>query len=383
MKHITFVFLLFVITTTVVSAENPMITSYNPYGEISWTNSVDANARYRVEWASELDSTWTPLAGAGGAEFRGIEASTNTSFSEEVPMFFRVSTITNIPPTNMVLIPSGTFAMGDPFDEGSSAERPVHDVYIDAFWMGRHEVTHEEWQPVYEWATNNAYDFTYSGSTKGTYHPVHTITWYDAVKWCNAKSEMENRTPCYYTVNMATVYRSGQVNISIDRVLWQGDGYRLPTEAEWEHAARGGKSGKRFSWGNTISFSQANYDSWWQNGSPYYEYDHAYTNGYHPAFDDGSDPRSSPIGQFAPNAYGLYDMIGNMREWCWDWYSTTYYSSSTNVNPKGPDVIAVSRSARGGSWSGNAYYCRTARRSAYQPNLAYTGVSFRYVIGQP
>ena len=160
-------------------------------------------------------------------------------------------------------------------------------------------------------------DPCYGGSGKASTHPVQTINWYDCVKWCNVRSEKEGRVPAYYTdAGLSVRYRSDEV---APYVNW-GSGYRLPTEAEWEKAARGGASGQRFPWGNTISWSQANYWAWpFSAGGPY-AYDVSPGTGYDPTFNDGVNPYTSPVGYFAANAYGLYDMAGNVFQRCWDWY---------------------------------------------------------------
>ncbi|MEK7675104.1 MAG: SUMF1/EgtB/PvdO family nonheme iron enzyme [Verrucomicrobiota bacterium] len=265
------------------------------------------------------------------------------------------------PPTGMVLIPAGSFQMGDNLDGDTSAQ-PVHSVYVSAFYMDRTEVTKALWDQVYGWAVANGYRFQYGAQGKAANHPAHSMTWYDAVKWCNARSENEGRTPAYYTsAAQVTVYRSGQVTLQNDWVKWNA-GYRLPTEAEWEKVARGGLSGRRFPWSDTdnITHSRANYYS--DSG---YAYDTSPTRGHHPTFNDGVYPYTSPAGHFAANGYGLYDMAGNVWEWCWDWYGS--YSSSPQTDPRGP-ASGLSRVHRGGSWGRDAIYCRAARRGTLWPD---------------
>ena len=281
--------------------------------------------------------------------------------------------------SGMALIPAGSFTMGDAFSEGYSDELPVHTVYVSAFYMDRYEVTKALWDDVYNWATNNGYNFGSAAWAKASSHPVLFVTWFDAVKWCNARSEKEGRTPAYYTSAAQTaVYRSGQVNVDNSWVKWNA-GYRLPTEAEWEKAARGGTGGHRFPWSDadTITHSRANYYS-----SSSYAYDVSPTRGYHPTF-SGVNPYTSPVGYFAPNGYGLYDMAGNVWEWCSDWYGS--YSSSSQTDPRGPTSGSY-RVARGGSWSNDdAIICRAAYRDYGDPVLRGYHVGFRSVLppGQP
>jgi formylglycine-generating enzyme required for sulfatase activity len=261
-------------------------------------------------------------------------------------------------PVGMALIPAGSFAMGDTFVEGSG-DGPVHSVYVSTFYMDQFEVTKMEWDVVYNWAIGHGYTFDYAGSGKAADHPVHTISWFDAVKWCNARSEIEGRTPAYYTDSkFKQRYRRGQV---APYVKWNA-GYRLPTEAEWEKAARGGADGRRFSWSDTdeITHSRANYNSATNLLGYSTSYDTSPTPAFHPAFNDGVFPYTSPVGSFAPNGYGLYDITGNLHEWCWDWAAS--YSSSPAVDPRGPDT-GTSRIVRGGSWHSDSWWCRSAQRS--------------------
>jgi formylglycine-generating enzyme required for sulfatase activity len=292
--------------------------------------------------------------------------------------FYRVialEPINNLAPTNMALTPAGSFTMGDNLD-GESDAVPLHTVYVSAFYMDKYDVTKALWDSVYQWATNNGYSFDNAGSGKAANHPVQTIGWYDSVKWCNARSEMEGRTPAYYTsAAQTTVYRTGQLAVDNSWVKWNS-GYRLPTEAEWEKAARGGASGHRFPWSDTdnITHSRANYYS-----TTSYAYDVSPTRGFHPTFATGGYPYTSPVGSFAPNGYGLYDMAGNVWQWCWDWYGD--YSSASQTDPRGPTSGQYGyRVNRGGSWDNNAFGCRTAYRGYYDPSVRYNNMGFRSVL---
>lgn len=278
-------------------------------------------------------------------------------------------------PDSMALIPAGEFTMGDTFNERWGAEMPTHTVYVSAYYMDKNLVTKALWDEVYIWAFAHGYTFDNEGLGKAANHPVHTINWYDMVKWCNARSEKEGRVPAYYTsAEQTTVYRSGQVALQNDWVKWNS-GYRLPTEAEWERAARGGLIDKRFPWGDTIAQSQANYVSMSLYGLTYDIT--PLKGGYHPDYDNEPQPYTSPVGSFAPNGYGLYDMAGNMCEWCWDWYGT--YDSATQSDPRGP-ASGTTRVNRGGSWGINAVSCRVAGRSYEAPGGTMSLYGFRSAL---
>jgi formylglycine-generating enzyme required for sulfatase activity len=272
------------------------------------------------------------------------------------------------PPVGMVLIPAGEFTMGDALD-GLGDATPV-SVTLSAFYMDVHEVSWSRWQSVYFWATNHGYDFVSAGAGKAANHPVHSLYWFDCVKWCNARSQQAGLTPVYYTdAGLAQVYTNGEVSPYAN---WTANGYRLPTEAEWEKAARGGLSGQRFPWGNVINQNLANY-----HGTDYYSYDLG-PYGHNPAFTNGPMPYTSPGGYFAPNSYGLYDMAGNVMEWCWDWYLPSYVGG---IDPRGPPY-GVYRVLRGGSWIHNAYSSRcAARNDTFVPDDDYFHQGFRCVRG--
>ncbi|HNQ88089.1 MAG TPA: SUMF1/EgtB/PvdO family nonheme iron enzyme [Verrucomicrobiota bacterium] len=354
-------------------AQPIVIESLRVNGELTCTG-LEPGSSATVEWAPTVDGPWTN-------SWAGLDAVTvdaTGTIHVAVPMFYRVRG-EPMPPPGMVLIPAGSFQMGDSFGEGDSAELPVHMVTVSAFYMDRTMVTKALWDEVYQWATDHGYSFLKRGSSKAASHPVYFVSWYDVVKWCNARSEKEERVPAYYTSGaMTTVYRTGQVDVQNDWVKWN-TGYRLPTEAEWECAARGGFSGRRFPWGDTISHSQANYRSYWKDGRPYYPYDVNPTEGYHPTYATGGTPYTSPVGSFEPNGYGLYDMTGNAVAWCWDLYEGTYYEASSSLNPRGPASGGM-RVLRGSGWYAQANRCRVSYRSGMAPTDTVDYISFRCVL---
>ncbi|SPE62401.1 hypothetical protein SBV1_820034 [Verrucomicrobia bacterium] len=281
-----------------------------------------------------------------------------------------LSAVSLATPQGMTLIPAGSFTMGDTLD-GEPDAIPTVIVNVSAFYMDINLASYSQWQSVYYWATSAGYGFDNAGSGKAANHPVQTVNWYDAVKWCNARSQQAGLTPVYYTdAGLTQVYAVGQ---EAPYVNWRANGYRLPTEAEWEKAARGGLSGQRFPWGNVITENLANY----AGDTGLYSYDLG-PNGYNAAFASGGYPYTSPVGYFAPNGYGLYDMAGDVAEWCWDWYGTPYAGGS---DPRGPG-FGSTRVFRGNGWEGLADILHCAfRGSDGLPSSADVDGGFRCVRG--
>ena len=255
-------------------------------------------------------------------------------------------------PIEMALIPAGWFQMGDDRVTGAT---PVHNVTLSAFAMDKWEVSIELWESVRAWGNGHGYDLV-AGGSYGAKHPVHSVNWFDVVKWCNARSEKEGKVVAYYEDGaMTQVYRSGEKVPA--GVKWDS-GYRLPTEAEWEKAARGGVSGKLYPWGtDEISAELANY--------------YASNKG-----------KTTPVGSYGANGYGLYDMTGNVWEFIWDWYGD--YAQTTQTDPRGPSS-GSDRVIRGGSWGSGAEYCRVANRYSDGPGRRSNYDGFRSVLppGQP
>src|SRR5665213_1998530 len=324
------------------------ITAFRPDGSMVWSNT-EPGTNYIVQSALSLSE------------------GTNWTDYVQLPVANRVNTNQLVdfnPPDGMVFIPAGIFTMGDVLDNESDA-KPTNTI-VSAFYLDANLVSYSQWQPVYNWATNNGYSFANAGSGRDTNQPVQTIDWYDAIKWCNARSQMAGWTPVYYVDAAFTqIFTNGE---SIPFANWTNNGYRLPTEAEWEKAARGGLIGQRFPWGDTISETQANY----YGNTVLDSYDSG-PNDYNAAFSSGGFPYTSPIGYFPPNGYGLYDMAGNVFEWCWDWYGMPY---AGGTDPHGADLETY-RVLRGGAWNGYAGNSRCSGRAGDYPFAANGYYGFR------
>ncbi|MFC1634677.1 formylglycine-generating enzyme family protein [Planctomycetota bacterium] len=226
----------------------------------------------------------------------------------------------------MVQLPGGRFTMGDK-DE---VDAVPHEVVVSSFYIDKYLVTQEEYQRI---TGKNP------SRWKAGKNPVEQVRWSDAVRYCNARSKLEGLQPCY------------------DLNTWQcnfdADGYRLPTEAEWEYACRAGTTRAYFFGDDPAKLKDY---AWFEQNS-------------------GSKPR--PVGQKRPNQWGLYDMHGNVWEWCNDFYKVDYYQESPEENPKGPKT-SETKVVRGGAWKFRAESCRSGYR--YNEAPGYTDVCFGYDI---
>lgn len=434
--------LLLAVTSTALANSPPVVSNVTASQRQDGSKIVDI--RYNladadgdactvtVQASNNAGSTWTvPIIAVSGAVGAGITPGVNKliiwNCAADLPGAFgsqyRVRVIADdgqsSAPPGMVLIPAGTFNMGDTFNELSIDELPVHSVYISAFYMDRYEVTNQQYADALNWAwaqgnlinvtsgvvyrlggtsviycdtttSSSGSRITWNGTTFGVVsgkanHPMARVSWYGSAAYANWRSGMQGRTPCYDTGTWACSFAA--------------NGYRLPTEAEWEKAARGGASGRRFPWSDqdTIQHARANYYSWSS-----FAYDTSPTREYHPLWGVGSTPYTSPVGFFTgalqqktdwnwpgsatsyqtangANGYGLYDMAGNVWEWCNDWYQSKYYLTSPGTDPRGP-TSGTSRVLRGGGWFNYAFHCRVAERHDNTPGYRSVTHGFRCAV---
>jgi len=353
------------------AAAQIVISSFSQNGVLVCTNLQPGRVA-SVQWASSLAGPWQ----TNWATLSGVSVSNNGTITVSVPMFYRVLGVAAAP-AGMAFIPVGSFVMGNSIGDSDITDANPKNVYVSAFYMDTNLVSYGQWTNVYAYATSHGYSFVHAGAGKNSAanQPVQTVDWYDCVKWCNARSLQAGLTPVYYTdAGFTQVFTNGDSGTTVYQNLTT-NGYRLPTEAEWEKAARGGLAGNRFPWGNSISESQANY--YGNTGS--YSYDLG-PNGYNTNFNTGGNPYTSPVGSFAPNGYGLYDMAGNVDEWCWDWYGTPYGQPTTN-NPTGAGPGSGLRVLRGGSWDNYAFVSGCTVRDGYYPDYADDYIGFRCVRG--
>ena len=264
----------------------------------------------------------------------------------------------------LVFVPGGEFQMGDLWGDGDSDERPVHTVRVDDFYMSKYEITNAQYvqflnaigrhwmggKPLIETKSMDSHSHIllkggrYVVESGYEDHPMIEVSWYGAVAFCNWLSRQ---------AGLEEVYDEGTWEADFSKV-----GYRLPTEAEWEYAARAGGKEIKYPNGNTLTHDDANYrgiggrDKW---------------------------ERTSSVGSFPPNELGLYDMAGNVWEWCNDWYDSGYYSVSPVDNPRGP-LSGEEKVLRGGSWYNDPWFCRTANRNVNNPGNMWNNLGFRVVL---
>jgi len=338
-----------------------------------------------TKWESNATGHWRP-ATCGHTEERGGFASHTFDWEVQTPStdteagkLVKKCRTCSEPggdemeiPAGFVYIPAGTFQMGS--TAGEPDEKPAHGVTISkGYFMGRHEVTQQLYLAVMkEWGGRQP------SSTYGEGHdyPAYYVSWYDAVVYCNRRSIAERLTPCYAIGGKTDPDEWGTVPTSNDSKWngvtcdWNANGYRLPTEAEWEYAARAeDATTNKITWSGTkVEDDLENY-AWYSKNS---------------GNEAGEEKKTHQVGMLAPNAWGLYDMSGNVWEWCWDWYDEKYYSSSSTesgTNPTGPTHGSSGgfRVFRGGSWDSSADNCSVSLRNGSYPNGRYNFLGFRLV----
>lgn len=257
------------------------------------------------------------------------------------------------PAPAMVLIPGGTFR-----HPGSNFHG--HGVTVSDFYLGKFEVTQREWHEVMD---HNPSQF------QGDSLPVDRVSWFDCIEYCNRRSLREGLTPCYTVDQSAPDPHNANPE---DNVKWivtlnpGADGYRLPTEAEWEYAAGGGQlsRGQRYSGGDDL----ATVGWYWQNAG-----DTPLTGSWHWPRLEANRNRTHPVGSLPPNELGLHDLSGNVREWCWDWLGEP---ATATTDPRGP-IGGFVRVWKGGGWMGGDFCCEPSFRSGFEANGVGTDQGFR------
>ncbi|RPI04657.1 MAG: hypothetical protein EHM64_09290 [Ignavibacteriae bacterium] len=255
---------------------------------------------------------------------------------------------------------SGVISQGMVSVDGGTFTAGSTPVTISSFKIDKYEVTYELWTDVRTWALTHGYTDLVAGQngnkSSETNNPVTNVSWYDVVKWCNARSEKDGLSPVYYTDGTgSTVYKIGQIDINTDAVMWNANGYRLPTETEWEFAARGGTNSQGYTYSGSNTIDNV---AWYISNS---------------------GRTSHTIGTKSANELGIYDMSGNAWEWCWDWYDngSGAYPSGSTTDPKGPSTTQSYRLVRGGSFDNYENYCRVDSRNSHD---TFPYIS-NYVVG--
>jgi sulfatase modifying factor 1 len=231
------------------------------------------------------------------------------------------------PPTciepRLIRIPAAWFLMGS--SSGQDCERPIHRIYVDAFALAATQITNAEYAHFLHFTRSPAPPFWTDNNFNDPEQPVAGVSWFEAYHYCQWLSSQAGRA------------------------------YRLPTEAEWERAARADLEQQDFPWGNDPPQSLPDYATRWQAGP-------------------------EPVALYAPNAFGLYNMCDNVHEWCSDWYDPNYYATSPERNPRGSDH-SQRKASRGGSWRHHVKVSRCSARSSIPPEFQYADYGFRLACG--
>lgn len=341
-----------------------------PENMLIWTSDQDDTIGTGISFSRDNLSVNTHVITLTGIDGDGYSDSDNIT----------IHVISGSGPDEYDLCPvPATIGYSMGWDGIQANETPVHTVALNAFRIGKYEVTYALWTEVKAWAESHGFTFSNTGQQGGCYpgpcsttdqHPVTNISWRDCIVWCNAYSAKEGLTAVYYTSSEKTVVYWNSLtggDIGNDFVDWDGDGFRLPTEAEWEYAAR------------YMDFIHVT------SGAEHSGYNLDFQVGDCAWYEDNTGSSTHPVGQLQENSLGAYDMSGNVWEWCWDKFGS--YPSDFQDNPKGPNVNVsdpnIYRVHRGGGWSSSAAYCRSATRDFSGRNSTsveiYTG--FRIARG--
>ena len=257
----------------------------------------------------------------------------------------------------LAYIPAGTFTMGSPASEANSRldERPQHQVTLDSFYIGKYEVTQEQYRTVMGTAPSYFSEAPADGETQNK-RPVEQVSWYRSLVFCNKLSILEGLKPAYSINGKTDPAEWGEVPASNNAawnavaIVTDSNGYRLPTEAQWEYACRAGTA-TAYHTGNTI-----------RDGTGWYS--------------ENSEGKTHEVGKKTPNAWGLHDMHGNVFEWCWDWYGS--YTNEPQTNPGGAPW-ETTRMFRGGCFTWDFAWGRSARRDSTPPYARVSWIGFRLV----
>ena len=262
---------------------------------------------------------------------------------------------------DFVLIPAGSFQMGS--NEGYDKDKPVHEVTITKpFYMGKYEVTQAEYEKYCSYTGSNSPKSSYGD---GDNYPAYYVSWYDALVYCNKRSIAEGLTPCYSIKGSTDPKVWGTVPSSEDATWdaatcdFNASGYRLPTEAEWEYAARAGDNTvDSLTYSGTSDVSKLGDYAWYK---------------------DNSDSTTHEVGTKKANAFGLYDMSGNVYEWCWNWYTDSYDTETEGGSDPTGSSAGSFRVGRGGSWGHYSDYCAVSFRNYGSPYYLNYSLGFRVV----